>query len=403
MAKFKYRAKTKEGELQVGMVNAISRNEATSILTSHDLYVLVLAEVDKNKWYSALLNYTNRVKQKDLMIFTRQFATLLSAHVPLDDALVTLKRQTKNPTLINIVTEISSDVEAGLSLSQSLEKYKRVFSSFYVSMVRSAEITGRIGEAVGFLADYIEKQSILMGKVRNALIYPAVMVGLFVVVGGIMVVVVFPQIGPVFEEAGVDLPFFTRIMLVGGYFLADWWWAVVIGFMTIGFVALDYFRTSEGRTVMDEALFHVPIVNRLLKQLYIARFAESLSVLIKGGIPITQSIEITGRTIGNVSYREALDEISRSLQKGDPLSQSLTRHGKLFPPLVSQMVAIGESTGRLDVLLQKISEFYSREVDGLVGSLVELIQPMLMIVIGILVGVLFASILIPIYNLAQTF
>ena len=136
MAKFKYRAKTKEGELQVGMVNAISRNEATSILTSHDLYVLVLAEVDKNKWYSALLNYTNRVKQKDLMIFTRQFATLLSAYVPLDDALVTLKRQTKNPTLITIVTEISSDVEAGLSLSQSLEKYKRVFSSFYVSMVR---------------------------------------------------------------------------------------------------------------------------------------------------------------------------------------------------------------------------------------------------------------------------
>ena len=298
---------------------------------------------------------------------------------------------------------MATDIDAGLSLSQSLEKYERVFSSFYVSMVRSAEVTGRVDEAVGFLADYIEKQSALINKVRNALIYPAVMIVLFFVVAGIMVVVVFPQIGPVFEEAGVDLPLFTKLMLAGGEFVANWWWIIMSVFGVFVFVGVDYFRTAEGRVLMDEVLFRVPLVNKLLKELYIARFAESLSVLIKGGIPITKAVEITGHNVGNAAYQDALHEVADDLQRGTSLSQGLEKHWKLFPPMVGQMVAIGESTGHLDTLLSKVSDFYAREVDGLIGSLVELIQPILMIVIGVLVGGLFASILIPIYNLAQTF
>ena len=401
--KFKYRARTGTGDLQVGFVSANSRGDAASILTSHGLYVLILDEVKENVWYSKIVNFTSRVKKKDLMIFTRQFATLLSARIPLDDALQTLKKQTQNPTLYTIISEMATDIDAGLSLSQSLEKYERVFSSFYVSMVRSAEVTGRVDEAVGFLADYIEKQSALINKVRNALIYPAVMIVLFFVVAGIMVVVVFPQIGPVFEEAGVDLPLFTKLMLAGGEFVANWWWIIMSVFGVFVFVGVDYFRTAEGRVLMDEVLFRVPLVNKLLKELYIARFAESLSVLIKGGIPITKAVEITGHNVGNAAYQDALHEVADDLQRGTSLSQGLEKHWKLFPPMVGQMVAIGESTGHLDTLLSKVSDFYAREVDGLIGSLVELIQPILMIVIGVLVGGLFASILIPIYNLAQTF
>ena len=401
--KFKYRARTGTGDLQVGFVSANSRSDAASILTSHGLYVLILDEVKENVWYSKIVNFTSRVKKKDLMIFTRQFATLLSARIRLDDALQTLKKQTQNPTLYTIISEMATDIDAGLSLSQSLEKYERVFSSFYVSMVRSAEVTGRVDEAVGFLADYIEKQSALINKVRNALIYPAVMIVLFFVVAGIMVVVVFPQIGPVFEEAGVDLPLFTKLMLAGGEFVANWWWIIMSVFGVFVFVGVDYFRTAEGRVLMDEVLFRVPLVNKLLKELYIARFAESLSVLIKGGIPITKAVEITGHNVGNAAYQDALHEVADDLQRGTSLSQGLEKHWKLFPPMVGQMVAIGESTGHLDTLLSKVSDFYAREVDGLIGSLVELIQPILMIVIGVLVGGLFASILIPIYNLAQTF
>jgi len=403
MAKFQYRARTKDGDLQVGAIDASSKDEAANILASNDLYVLLLNQVGGKKWYSTLSNFTNRVKSKDLMIFTRQFSTLLSARIPLDDALLTLKKQTRNVSLFTVITEISADIDAGLSLSQSLSKHDRVFSDFYVSMVQSAEITGKIDEAVAFLADYIEKQSILISKVRNALIYPVVMIALFIVVGGIMVVVVFPQIGPVFEEAGVQLPVYTRALIWSGTFLAQWWWAVLGVIITLGFVAFDYFRTPEGRTLADTILFRIPVINKLLRELYVARFAESLSVLIKGGIPITQAIEITGHTVGSAAYREALHDVSIDLQKGESLAQALNKRENLFPPFVGQMVAVGESTGKLDTLLEKISEFYSREVDSLVGSLIELIQPLLMIVIGVLVGGLFGSILIPIYNLASTF
>jgi len=403
MAKFKYRARTKEGDLQVGAIDASSKNEAANILAGNGLYILFLNQVDDKKWYGAFLNYANRVKSKDLMIFTRQFATLLSARIPLDDALLTLKKQTKNVSLFTVITDISADIDAGLSLSQSLDKHDRVFSGFYVSMVRSAEITGKIDEAVAFLADYIDKQSALISRVRNALIYPVVMIALFIVVGGIMVVVVFPQIGPVFEEAGVKLPIYTRALIWSGTFLAQWWWAVVGVLVAFGFVAVDYFRTPEGRTLADTILFHIPVISKLLKELYVARFSESLSVLIKGGIPITQAVEITGHTVGSAAYREALHDVSLDLQKGEALAQALSKREDLFPALVGQMVAVGEATGRLDVLLEKISEFYTREVDGLVGGLIELIQPMLMIIIGVLVGGLFGSILIPIYNLASTF
>ncbi len=403
MAKFKYRARTKAGELQVGFVNALNRDEAVSILSSHDLYVLFVDEAKKEQWYDRALDYFNRVKRKDLMVFTRQFATLVSAKIPLDNALETLKRQTKNVTLKSIIGEMSADVEAGLSLSQALEKHTTVFSDFYINMMRSAEVTGRVDEAMQFLADYIEEQSELISRVRNALIYPIIMIALFFVVGGIMVVIVFPQIGPVFEEAGVELPIFTKILIDGGALLARWWWAVLIMFVIGGFVGYDYFRSEEGKTLMGEVAMRVPGLKSLFRGLYVARFSESLAVLIKGGIPISQAIDITGRTIGSAAYRDALHRSSSDVRKGITLSQSLASKEELFPPLVGQMIAVGETSGQLVALLQKISDFYTREVDGLVHALVELIQPILLVIIGVLVGGLFASILIPIYNLAQTF
>lgn len=403
MAKFKYRARTKEGELQIGTVEALNRDEAEDILRSHNLYVLFLDEIKGGQWYSRVLSYLNRVKRKDLMVFTRQFATLLSAKIPLDRSLLTLQRQTKNPLLRDVIGEVAADIDAGLSLSQALSKYNYVFSDFYVNMIRSAEVTGRVEESMEFLAEYIEKQTELVGRVRNALIYPFVMIGLFIIVGGIMVTIVFPQIGPVFEEAGVKLPIFTRVLLSAGTFLAHFWWLVFLFLIVGGGFLYEYLRSSEGRVLVDEIGLRTPVVKNLIRGLYVSRFAESLSVLIKGGIPIAQAIEVTGHTIGSVVYRDALHRASLDVRKGEPLSQSLASQERIFPPLVAQMVAVGESSGQLDALLDKIADFYAREVDGLVHALVELIQPLLLVVIGVLVGGLFASILIPIYNLAQTF
>ena len=402
MARFRYKARTQKGELQIGFVDAATRNEAVNLLTGHQLYVLLLEEIKQGGWYNRVIGYFNRVKAKDLVVFTRQFATLLSAQIALSDALQTLERQTINPSLKVIIREVVTDIDSGLSLSQALEKHDYVFSPFFINLIKSAEITGRVAEAVSYLADYTEKQSVLMSRVRNALMYPAVTILLFMVVVGVMAAKVFPAIGPVFVEAGVELPFFTKIIIGVGEIIAGWWWAILLTLILLIFFTLDYLRTTEGRTLRDEILLRLPFFKNLLKELYVARFAESLSVLLKGGIPIAQAIEITGRVIGNVAYRDLLHQMAIDVTRGETLSQSLLKKQELFPLLVSQMVGIGETTGRLDELLGRVSQFYTREVDDIVDNLVELIQPVLMIVIGIFVGLLFASILIPIYSLVQS-
>lgn len=401
--KFRYNARTQQGELQTGFVEATNREAAAGILTGHNLFVLSLESSEKRHRYDFITGIFNRVKISDLMIFTRQFATLMESKVPLNTVLKTLYKQTNNQILKEAVFQISSDIGAGLSLSQAMERQKGIFSEFYLNMIRSAEITGRLEEAAQFLADYLEKESIWKSKIRSAMIYPVIVIIMFIAVAGIMVVVVFPQIAPVFEETGMDLPVLTKIFLGAGSFIIQWWWAVLLILAIFIFVIADYFHTPEGEAVLDEISVKVPIIGNLFKKLYISRFAESTNILIKGGIPITQAIGISANAIGNVVYRDILLEMAEGVRGGELLSDLLAKNEYYFPILVSQMVAIGEGTGRLDYILSKVSDFYTREVNDALNNLVELIQPILIAGIGVLIGLLFASILIPIYNLVQAF
>ena len=401
--KFKYTARTKEGDLQTGLIEAVNREAGINILVSHDLFVLTVEGADTVKWYDNFLNLLNRVKSADMMIFTRQFATLLDAKISLGDSLKNLYKQTHNVILKEIISEISSDIDSGLLLSQAMERHSHVFSNFYISMVRSAEVTGRLEEVMGFMADYMEKEVGLLSRVRGALIYPVVLICLFGVVVGIMVGVVFPQLAPVFAESNAQVPAITQILLGSGQFIADWWVAILIILAIFGVIVYDYINTAEGKIVLDELRVRLPILGDMYKKLYIARFAESSAVLIRGGIPIAQSLEISGHTIGSLIYRDALHEVAEAVRSGQLMSQALAAHEDYFPPLVHQMVAVGESTGKLEALLTRISAFYTREVDNTVSNLVELIQPALMVVMGVMVGGLFAAVLLPIYNLAQTF
>ncbi len=400
--KFSYKARTKEGELQVGTVEASSRDAALGILLSHGLFVLSIEPVIEARWYTRLLDFFKRVKTSDLMIFTRQFATLLASQVPLSDSLANLYRQTSHPVLKEAIAEIASDVDAGFSLSQALERHTPIFSDFYINMVKSAEITGRLSEVLNFLADYLEKQATLIAKVKNAMIYPILVILLFFVVVIIMVSVVLPQITPIFQEANVELPIFTEILLSVGGFIAKWWWAVGIVFALFLLALIDYFGTKEGKVVFDELSLRLPVIGPLFQKLYVARFAESSRMLIKGGLTIPQAIEISSHTIGNTVYRDRLHEASGQIRKGELLSKTLERMPE-FPPLVSQLIAVGEQTGRLEQLLEKVTDFYTREVDDMVNNLVTLIQPTLMIIIGVMVALLFASILLPLYNLSRAF
>ena len=401
--KFRYNARTQQGELQTGFVDAMNRETAASILTGHDLFVLSLESSEKRHWYDFILGFFDKVKFLDLMVFTRQFATLMESKVPLNTVLKTLYKQTNNPILKEAVFQISSDIGAGLSLSQAMERQGGIFSEFYLNMIRSAEITGRLEEAATFLADYLEKELTWKNKIRNAMIYPSIVILMFFIVAGIMLIVVFPQIAPIFEESGMDLPILTKIFLGTGNFAVNWWWAILLILAVFAFVIADYFQTPEGKAVFDEISIKIPILGDLSKKIYVSRFAESTNILIKGGIPITQAIEISGNTMGNVVYKDILLEIAEGVRGGQLLSDLLAKNEYYFPILVSQMVAIGEGTGRLDSILSKVSDFYTREVNDVLNNLVELIQPILIAGIGVLIGLLFASILIPIYNLAQAF
>lgn len=401
--KFKYTARTQTGELQTGFVEGVNREAAYNILIGNNLYLLSLESSEVGHWYDGIVNFFKKVKGKDVMIFTRQFAVLLGAKISLGDSLKNVYKQTSNLVLKETIGEISSDVDSGLSLSQALERHGNIFSNFYISMVRSAEITGRVDEVMNYLADYLEKEYVFGTKIKGALTYPIIVMILIFVVAAIMIGFVFPQLTPIFQESNVELPFFTQIFLFLGDFIVQWWFAILIFLAMVIISLINYFKGPEGKIVFDEIVIKLPVFGTLFKQSYIARFSESTSVLIKGGIPVAQALEISSHTVGSIIYRDAIKDLADAVREGVLLSNALEQNSNYFPSLVSQMVAVGESTGQLDVLMARVADFYTREAGETIDNLVELIQPALMIIMGIAVGILFAAVLMPMYGLVQAF
>ncbi|MBI2623747.1 MAG: type II secretion system F family protein [Candidatus Liptonbacteria bacterium] len=400
--KFKYRAKTKEGEDQTGFVEAPNREGATSILSGHNLFILSIEPAGKAGMLDRLLGYFGRVKRKDKVIFFRQLATLLEARIPISSALRSLHAQTASPALKEAIFEMGEDIDSGLSFSQAMGRREGVFSDFYVSMVQASETTGRLEEVIGFLADYTEKEDVLAGKAIGAMTYPALVVGMFGIVAFVMVAFVFPQIKPVFDQAGVDLPWMTKLLLGAGGFLGSWWPLVLLALVFGGIFVLDYFRTPEGRAALDDSKVRLPLVNKIYLPLVLSRFSYTTSLLLKGGIPVAQAFEIVSHVVSNALYEELLHEISEAVRSGETISGALRRYPDYFPPLVSQMIAVGEQSGQLSQIFGRVAGFYEREADAVINNIVDLLQPLLIGGIGILVGLLFASILLPLYQLTSS-
>lgn len=400
--KFKYQAKNKQGELQVGFVEAGNRDAAITVLASHDLFILSIVSADAKHWYDSIIRKFTGVRTKDLVIFARQFATLLGARLPLTEALRTLFNQTTHPELKRVTQQISEDITSGLSFSQALERHKDVFPGFYVSMIRSAEVIGNLEEVSGFLADYMEKEYELVTKARSALIYPGIVIGLFSIVGFIMVSFVFPQLGPVFAESGVALPFYTKALLGTGQFFGTWWPIVALFVVFVVFTVIAYLDTDEGKALWDEFKLRIPLLKKVFLPLTITRLSNAISMLLKGGVPMTQALEIAGQSVNNVLYQDLLADIADDVRQGTALSGAIAKYPDYFPPLVAQMIVVGEATGQLDKMFARLAGFYGRDSDTTVANLVDLIQPTLMIVVGLMVGLLFASILIPLYRLTAT-
>lgn len=389
--------------MQIGFVEAGDRDSAANILAGHNLFILSIESAEGKSWFENIASYFGRVKRKDMVIFARQLATLLEARLPLNAALRTLYAQTRQPVLREAIFQVAEDIDAGLSFSQAMDRQGDVFPSFYVEMVRAAEITGNLNEVAGFLADYTEKEGILASKASSALIYPGIIVGLFIVVGFIMVTFVFPQLLPIFQQSNVQLPIYTQVLLSSGTFLGKWWLLVLVVLVGLVILALDYARTPEGRAMVDDAKIKLPLLNKVFLPLTISRFSNAAVLLVHGGIPVAQALEVMGHMVGNVLYRDILHEIAEKVRQGRLLSQSIEEYPEYFPPLVAQMVAVGETTGKIEQIFIRLGNFYSREADTVTNNLVDLIQPLLMVVIGVMVGLLFAAIIIPLYKLTSSF
>lgn len=406
MALFNYQARTQQGESKSGTVDAPNLELAVTALQRRALIIISLSPADEVAlpWYQRdfMANIGGKPKMKDIVILSRQLATLFEARVPIIDSLKVLAAETTKPRLKVALTEISQDIQGGLSIAQALSKHPDAFSDFYVNMVRSGEESGKLQEIFSYLADYLERNYALVSKARGALIYPSFIFSVFIAVMSLMFVFVVPQITVILVESGVELPIYTRIIMGISGFMASYG---IFVFMLLGIAGVGlwkYGQTDKGGLKMAAFFLDLPIVGHLLQQFYVARFTDNLQTLIVGGVTVLRSLELAANVIGNSVYKQMINEAADAVKGGVPISEALSRY-KDMPVLVTQMIKIGEETGKLDFMLKTMARFYSREVESTVDNIVGLIEPIMIILLGLGVGILVVSILMPIYSLTEAF
>ncbi|MBI4132438.1 MAG: type II secretion system F family protein [Candidatus Sungbacteria bacterium] len=400
MAQFTYKARTPEGEARSGVVEARSLDAAIEVLQRSNLIVTEIRPQAAPALLGRRISFFDRVKQRDVVIFSRQLSTLFEAKVPMTQSLRTLAAETESLALRDAVGEVLDDVSGGSSLSQALGRHTGIFSAFYISMVRAGEESGKLEEVFRYLADYLERSYALASKARNALMYPAFVLVAFIGVIIVMLVVVVPRLTSIFAELGQQVPFYTRVIIAISSFLQHWGIAVLILVAIAAIAAWRYTRTAAGALILDSVKIRLPIVGGLLQKIYLTRLADNLSTLIVAGIPIIRALEITGDVVANRVYQRIIADAAESVKAGNTISASFDRYGEI-PPLITQMIRIGEESGKLDFILKSAAGFYRRDVDNLLENFVSLIEPALIIFLGLGVGMLVAAVLVPLYNLSS--
>jgi len=400
MATFNYKAKDREGGSLSGTVVAPTEIVAYGILKDKNLILLSLKESRKVS-LRVSLEALKRVKPKEVVIFGRQLSVMISAGVPIVKALKVLARQTANDNFRMIISDVADEIDGGAKLSTALSRYPRVFSNFFIYMIRSAETTGKLDEILNYLADQMEKDYDLRAKVRGALIYPVFILSGIFVVGLAMMIFVIPQLMSVLTSGGGKLPFTTQLLITASNFSKGYWWLIIlsIGLLYLGF--RSYNRSKSGRRVIDLLKLKAPVFGQIFQKTSLSRFAQSLSTLILSGVPLTRSLEIVADVIGNVIYKELILETIKEVESGNSITTVFVR-SKHVPLMLSQMMSVGEQSGRLDQVLEKLANFYGRELENLLKNLVNLIEPIIMVLLGIAVGFLVSAIILPIYNLSSS-
>lgn len=396
---FKYKAIDDKGVNKEGEIDASNRDIAISGLQRRGLVVITIVEESETKSIFEF-SFFEKVKTKDVVILSRQIATLFEAQVSALKAFTMLATNTENKLLGRKLTQIGDDLQAGISISGALSRHPDVFSDFYVNMVKVGEETGKLNQTFLHLADYLDRQYALTSKTRNALIYPAFVVLTFFVVMTLMFTIVIPKLSSIILDSGQEAPFFTKIVIGVSNLFVHYGFFVLIFLVLLGIWVWRLSSTPKGKVYLDTLRLSTPAVGNLYKKLYLSRITDNLNTMLSSGVPIVRSIDITAEVVGSLVYKKVLGEVADSVKSGVALSAALEKHGEQMPGILVQMVMVGEETGSLGTILKTLTDFYKREVDDAVDTLVGLIEPVMIVVLGLGVGVLLVSVLMPIYNMA---
>jgi len=391
MPNYLYTARTAQGEVRTATIDASSRDDAAAQLKRLRLTVVKLDEVTKRKT-------SGKVTMRDMVIFTRQFSTMINSGLPLVQALDILATQSENPVLQEVTRQVVFDVESGHTVADALAKHPNAFTDLYVNMVAAGEAGGILDTILLRLATFMEKNDALVRKVKGAMIYPAVILSVAFGAVVILLVVVIPTFQTMFESAGVPLPLPTRIVIVMSEFLQRFWW-VVIAVVAAFVVSLQrYYKTPDGHLVIDRILINAPVLGDMLRKSAVSRFTRTLGTLISSGVSILDGLEITAKTAGNRVVSDAIMESRASIAGGDTIAAPLAK-SQVFPPMVISMISVGEQTGGLDEMLGKIADFYDEEVDAAVSGLLSLLEPVMVVFLGVVVGGMVVAMYLPIFDM----
>lgn len=396
---FSYRALDQDGHEREGTVEALSMDVAVTTLQRRSLVVSSITPAEQKSALSMEISFLNPVSNKDVVILSRQIATLFEAQVSALRVFRLLASETDNRKLADILTKVADDLQGGSPISKALSKHPRVFSPFYVNMVRAGEEAGKLSETFGYLADYLDRTYEVMSKAQNALIYPAFVIFTFIVVMGLMLTMVIPNISKIILESGQPIPVYTQVVIGLSNFIVNYGLFILLTFVVGGFFAWRAVQQPSGRLFFDSLKLGVPYLGDLYKKLYLSRVADNFSTMLISGVAIVEAIEITASVVGSSVYERILKEVGDDVKGGLSISDALGRHPEI-PGIMVAMIKVGEETGELGNILSTLAKFYRREVSTAVDTLVDLIEPLMIVFLGLGVGILLASVLIPIYNLA---
>jgi type IV pilus assembly protein PilC len=397
MPVFKYAGKTRSGTVQKGEIDANDRDSAVAVLRQRQILVTTIKA--KPKELSLKLPGIGGVKEKDIVIFTRQFATMIEAGLPLVQCLDILSRQATNKEFATVIAKVKTDVESGESFADALRKHPKVFNEFYANMVEAGETGGILDTILARLAAYMEKARALKGKVKSAMVYPAAIVGIAVLVIVFLMIFVIPVFAEMFESFGGTLPAPTQLVMTLSDMTKKYIVYAIPAVIILVFLFKRFYRTAKGKRVVDSLLLQSPVFGPLIQKVAVAKFTRTLGTLVSSGVPIIDGLQITARTAGNKIVEEAVLMVISSVKEGQSLADPLSKQN-IFPAMVVQMIEVGESSGALDSMLEKIADFYDEEVDAAVSALTSLLEPALMVFLGVTIGFIVVAMYLPIFKMA---